>query len=402
MPIFRSRGGRDLVERSQLERGGHGARAVVLVRVRRAEDGVEVGALVADRDLEHVAAVAPSRSAARGGRSRRASRPRRRRRSRCRRTGRTARPPGAARRGTRRGRCAAARRRPAGSTAGRPPPAAGSSVGDRQLGRRVVQPGDDADRASARRRRSRRSPISTRSPSEASADSSSTTSPCCAWCSAAASSSIRRPASTSISWISGSPTTKRRASPTATATFIASRTPRRAGRDLLADHLHRLLHRERAGGRARAVVAVEPAGDRVAAEVDDVAAEAVELGDDGVEDEVEAGGQLLGAALRPELGGERLRQRREAGDVGEERRAVHAVGQLDAGRERPPPVAGDVRLGVVEGELCPRHRLGRSPDVGHRLLGSWSAACSATVSHPCRASTTRVTPGEEPARWPPV
>ena len=164
----------------------------------------------------------------------------------------------------------------------------------------------------------------------------------------------------------------------------------RAGRDLLADHLHRLLHRERAGGRARAVVAVEPARDRVAAEVDDVAAEAVELGDDGVEDEVEAGGQLLGAPLRPELGGERLRQRREPRDVGKERRAVHAVRQFEAGRERAPPVAGDVCLGIVEGELCPRHRLGRSPDVGHRLLGQLVAACSGTVSHPCRTWTTRV------------
>ena len=41
-------------------------------------------------------------------------------------------------------------------------------------------------------------------------------------CSASARSSISRPASTSMSWMSGSPTTNRRAGPTATATFIAS------------------------------------------------------------------------------------------------------------------------------------------------------------------------------------
>ena len=35
---------------------------------------------------------------------------------------------------------------------------------------------------------------------------------------------MSRPASTSISWMSGSPTTKRRASPTAIATFIPSST----------------------------------------------------------------------------------------------------------------------------------------------------------------------------------
>ena len=50
------------------------------------------------------------------------------------------------------------------------------------------------------------------------------------------------------------------------------------------------------------VVTVEPAGDGVAAEVDDVAAETVELADEGLEDAVEVGGQLLGAALRAELG----------------------------------------------------------------------------------------------------
>ena len=152
------------------------------------------------------------------------------------------------------------------------------------------------------RGRPRRSTISTRSPSAPSADCPSTTSPGVAWCSAAASSSISAPASTSMSWISGSPTTKRRAGPTTTATFSARRTtvpvgvtnsPVRAIASCIASPQRR---------RADPVVAVEPAGDGVTTEVDDVAAEAIELGDQRLEDAVQAGGQLLRTALRPELG----------------------------------------------------------------------------------------------------
>ena len=367
-------GGRDLVERSQLERGGHGACTVVLVRMRRAEDAVEVGALVADRDLEHVAAVlradplrtadevvelpdgvvgvvvdAPELDEQRDGRAQLGEE------------------------------LAAAGAEPL--VDGRQDPLADDLLGqpplggDRQLCRRVVQPRDDADRPSSLR-----------------------VGPALADLDPTAERDEHRLVQHDLSLLRlalGSGEVVDQASgehvdqlDLGIADDEAARVAHgdgdlhreahtgRAGRDLLADHLHRLLHRERAGGGARAVVAVEPARDRIAAEVDDVAAEAVELGDDGVEDEVEAGGQLLGAALRPELGGERLRQLCEPGDVGEERRALHAVGQLDTGRERPPPVTGDICLGVVEGELCPRHRFGRGPDVGHRLLGSWSAACS--------------------------
>jgi hypothetical protein len=57
------------------------------------------------------------------------------------------------------------------------------------------------------------------------------------------------------------------------------------------------LHFERAGGSAGAVVAVEPAGDRIAAEVDDVTAETLDQSDQGVEHPIQVGGQLLGAAL---------------------------------------------------------------------------------------------------------
>ena len=81
----------------------------------------------------------------------------------------------------------------------------------------------------------------------------------------------------------------------------------------------RLLHGQAARDGAHAVVAVDPARDRVAAEVDDVAAVRVELRDDRVEDAVQVRGQLLGAALRAELGRQGFGQRRESGDVGEER-----------------------------------------------------------------------------------
>ena len=128
--------------------------------------------------------------------------------------------------------------------------------------------------------------------------------------------------------------------PTATATFMPERHGGGSGVTTSPTASDRLLHREAAGAVARdAVVPVEPARDRVAAEVDDVAAEAIELGDHGVEHAVQVRRQLLGAALGPKLGGKHLRERREAGDVGEERRAAHAVGQLDTRRERPPAIA---------------------------------------------------------------
>ena len=66
------------------------------------------------------------------------------------------------------------------------------------------------------------------------------------------------------------------------------------------------------------------------------------------EDAVEVGRELLGAALRAELVGKRLGQRREPGDVREQRGAAHAIGQRLAGGERPAAVAGDVGLQAVE------------------------------------------------------
>ena len=221
-----------------------------------------------------------------------------------------------------------------------------------------------APRPAARRRRrspplsgsTRSSWISTRSPRDSSADRSSRTSPLAARCSAVASASISRPARTSISWTSGSPTRNRRAAPVATAAFIASRTREPAGCRDLALPGHRLLHREGAGGGARAIVAIDPAGDRVAAEVDDVPAEPLELGNEGVKDPVQMGSKLLRAALRPEFVGQRLGQRREPGDVREKRGAANAVGKRLAAasaRRRSPGMPRPLRRGWGSGGALP-------------------------------------------------
>ena len=105
------------------------------------------------------------------------------------------------------------------------------------------------------------------------------------------------------------------------------------------------------GDRTGPVVTIEPACDRVPREVDDVAAAAVQLIDDGVEDAAEVRGQLFRPALRPELGGQRLGQGREAGDVREQRRAGDPVRHRLARGEGPPTVARDVGLGIVPIEL---------------------------------------------------
>ena len=79
------------------------------------------------------------------------------------------------------------------------------------------------------------------------------------------------------------------------------------GRANGAHRAHGLLDRQAARCAASAVVAVEPARDRVTAEVDDLAAVAIDVVDDGVEDPVEVSGQFLGAALRAQLVGQALR-----------------------------------------------------------------------------------------------
>ena len=65
MPIWRSGAAVVASRVAQLERGGRGARGVVLVGVRRAEHGVQVRALVAERQVQQVAAVGRRGSAAR-------------------------------------------------------------------------------------------------------------------------------------------------------------------------------------------------------------------------------------------------------------------------------------------------------------------------------------------------
>ncbi len=113
------------------------------------------------------------------------------------------------------------------------------------------------------------------------------------------------------------------------------------------DARHGLLHLEPTGRRQHAVVAIEPARNRVAAEVDDTATETVQLAQYGVEDHVEHGRKLLGPPLRPELGGQCFSEGRKAGDVGEDRRARNPVGHGQPGRQRPPAVAGYVGFDVV-------------------------------------------------------
>ena len=105
---------------------------------------VEVGALVAERELEQVAAVARQDPLHAADEVVELARPRRRRRrSRCRRSAGTRDTPAAARPGTRRGPCAAARRR-AGSSQGRT-----SSSGSGSSARRRGSCGDGHRSASA-------------------------------------------------------------------------------------------------------------------------------------------------------------------------------------------------------------------------------------------------------------
>ena len=132
---------------------------------------------------------------------------------------------------------------------------------------------------------------------------------------------------------------------------------RPAGGADLPDVGHRLLHGQTAGDGPQPVVAVQPARDGVAAEVDDVPAVRVQPGQQGLEDPAEDGAQLVRAAARAELGRQRLGERGEPGDVDEQGRPAHAGGQVDARGDRPSPVTCDVRLRVV------RHRPWRSLPV---------------------------------------
>jgi len=89
--------------------------------------------------------------------------------------------------------------------------------------------------------------------------------------------------------------------------------------------LHGFLHGQATGRRTQSAVAVEPAGDSVAAERDHATAIVVHLDDQRIKDAVELPGQFVGTTPRPELAQQGLGQRRKARDVGKQRRATHAV-----------------------------------------------------------------------------
>ncbi len=120
-----------------------------------------------------------------------------------------------------------------------------------------------------------------------------------------------------------------------------------ARRDHGARPLDGLLHGDGRGARQGPVIAVDPTGDRVAGEVDDVAVELVELGDDGMEDPSDVDSQFLCAALRSQFPGQRLGQWREPADVGKEGRSRDAIRQLHPDRQRAAAIPGNVGLRVV-------------------------------------------------------
>ncbi|HKP65780.1 MAG TPA: hypothetical protein VJX31_04075, partial [Casimicrobiaceae bacterium] len=71
-------------------------------------------------------------------------------------------------------------------------------------------------------------------------------------------------------------------------------------------------HSDAACSRAHAIVAIDPAGDRIAAEIDDMSAMHSNLIDQWLEDAIKAASQFLRAALRTKFLRQRVRQRREA------------------------------------------------------------------------------------------
>lgn len=142
--------------------------------------------------------------------------------------------------------------------------------------------------------------------------------------------------------MAGSPTAKRLTSPVAMPTLRERVTGGGFAEGDLGLAAHRLLHREGAGDRAVAGVAVEPAGDGVAGEVDDAAAVGVDVADEGVVDAVEVAGEFLDAAAGAEFAGEGFGEGGEPGDIGEQGGAAGAGGQVTAFGHGLVPVACDV------------------------------------------------------------
>ncbi len=104
---------------------------------------------------------------------------------------------------------------------------------------------------------------------------------------------------------------------------------------------HGLLHGQRAGHAPAAVVALQPAGDRVAGEAHNAAAVAVQLGDDRLVNGVDLVKDFFGPALDAQLLGQRRCQRGKAGDIGKENAALGAVGQLSTAGQGQPSILGN-------------------------------------------------------------
>ena len=119
---------------------------------------------------------------------------------------------------------------------------------------------------------------------------------------------------------------------------------------------HGVLDRQTTCRGASTVVAIEPARDRVAAKVDDLAAEPFDIVDDRVEHPVQMSGQFLRATLRAQLVRKRFGQWREPGDVGEQRRSRHPIVQLATFTERSPPIPSQIGVGPVDVRVAHHHR----------------------------------------------
>ena len=149
-----------------------------------------------------------------------------------------------------------------------------------------------------------------------------------------------------------------------------------AGRGDVGKLLHRRLNRDGARDRMEPRRVVEPAGDRVAAERNHAAAKAMDLADQRRVHAIHLPRDFLGAPLQPELARERLRQRREAGDVGGQRGPDSGLRQFPALRQRLPAVHRHVDRGrvgdgsplLLDVELELAHLLAQTLLARHDLL----------------------------------
>src|SRR5262245_29136779 len=98
----------------------------------------------------------------------------------------------------------------------------------------------------------------------------------------------------------------------------------------------------------------EPADNRVAGEADHAAAEAIDFGDQRVVDVIDLMDKLLDAAARAKLAGQHIAERREAGDIGEQRRAAGSVGQCYAACHGRAAIRWDVSAqGMIHDSVYP-------------------------------------------------